>query len=183
MKQKITIIFILLMLVSFALAEDPPKPPKQILKAGDVERFIKTFPVLEKDMEAFNMKYEAKSGDVTIPDALKVSSEFMAILKKHGWDENFWQKWPVIMMGYSSIVYGKEMKKANSEMEKSLKEIDSNPNIPASMKKQLKDQLKAAQGIMKTQGSALSMNIHPKDLELVKPHIKAIEKVIDKNKK
>ena len=171
------------MLVSFGLAQDPPKPPKQVLKAGDVERFIKTFPVLEKDMDAFNMKYEAKSGDVTIPDALKVSSEFMAILKKHGWDEGFWEKWPVILLGYSSIVYGKEMKKADSEMEKSLKEIESNPNIPDSMKQQLKDRLKAAKGIMATQGDAFLKNIHPKDLELVKPHIEAIKKIVDKKSK
>jgi hypothetical protein len=171
------------MFVSFVAAQDPPKPPKQILKIGDVERFIKTFPQLEKDMESFNLKYEAKSGDVTIPEALKVSGEFMGILKKHGWDENFWQKLPVILMGYSSVVYGKEMGKADIGMEKSLKEIESNPNIPASMKKQLKDQLKAAKGMMKIQGSAFLQSIHPKDLELIKPYIKAIQSVIDKEKK
>lgn len=183
MKQKIIILVVLLLLVSFATAEDPPKPLKQILKSGDVERFIKTFPLLKEDMEKFNMKYEAKSGDVTIPEALKVSSEFFKILKKHGWDENFWGKFGTIMMCYSSIVYGKEMKKASIEMEKSLKEIDSNPNIPDSMKKQLKDQLKAAKGIMQSQGNVLQDNIHPADLSLISPHIKEIREIIeDKDK-
>lgn len=176
MKQKILVSLIMFLLVSFVAAKEPPKP---ILKAGDVVRFIKTFPLLKKDMEKFNMKYEAKSGDVTLPEALKVSQEFLGILKKHGWDENYWQKFPTIMLGYSTIVYGKEMKKAESEMEKSLKEIDSNPNIPDSMKKQLKDQLKAAQGMMKTQGGTMQMNIHPQDLKLIKPHVEAIKKVIE----
>ena len=177
------IIFTLFILVSFTAAQDPPKPPKQILKPGDVEHFIKTFPLLEKDFEKFNMKYEAKSGDVTFPEALKASNEFLQLLKKHGWDENFWLKAGTIMMGYSAIVYGKEIKKADSEFEKSLKDIESNPNIPAAMKKQLKDQLKAAQGMMKTQGSALQQNIHAQDLKLITPHIKEIQKVIDKENK
>ncbi|MCK5055516.1 MAG: hypothetical protein KAT34_02605 [Candidatus Aminicenantes bacterium] len=176
MKQKIILMVVLLLLVSFVTAEDPSK---QILKPGDVERFIKTFPLLKEDMEKFNMKYEAKSGDVTIPEALKVSSEFLKILKKHGWDENFWQKFGAIMMGYSSIVYGKEMKKADIEMEKSLKELDSNPNIPDSMKKQLKEQLKAAKSVMQSQGNTLQMNIHPSDLSLITPHIKEIREIVD----
>lgn len=183
MKHKIFILFILVLLVSFAAAQDPPKPPKQVLKAGDVKHFIKTFPLLEKDFEKFNMKYEAKSGDVTFPEAMKVSNEFIQLLKKHGWDENFWQKAGTIMMGYSAVVYGKEIKKADSGFEKSLKEIESNPNIPAAMKKQLKDRLKAAQGMMKTQGGALKMNIHPQDLELITPLVKEIQKVIDKDRK
>jgi hypothetical protein len=120
---------------------------------------------------------------VTIPEALKVSSEFFEILKKHGWDENFWAKIGTIMMGYSSIVYGKEMKKADSEMEKSLKEIETNPNIPDAMKQQLKDQLQAAQGMMKTQGAAFKQNIHPADLSLITPRIKEIQKIIDNKNK
>jgi len=177
------LILLLLVSFSFVTAEDPPQPPKQILKPGDVKHFIKTFPLLKEDMEKFNMKYETKSGDVTVPEALKVSSEFIEVLKKHGWDENFWGKFGTIMMGYSSIVYGKEMKKADSAMEKSLKEIDSNPNIPASMKQQLKDQLKATKGILKSQGTAFKMNIHPADLALIKPLINEIQKIVDdKNK-
>ncbi len=177
MKVYLSITLVLFMLVSVVTAEDPPKP---ILKPGDVKHFIKTFPLLEKDIEKHGFKYEAKGGKMTVPEAIKSSEEFLEILKKHGWDENFYEKAGVIMLGYSSIVYGEEMKKADGAFEESLKELDSNTYLSDEMKKQLKEQMKAAKGVMKMQDSALKNRIHPNDLEMISPHVKEIQKVIDK---
>jgi hypothetical protein len=177
MKKYILFALIVLMSVAVAAEEDSPK---QILKSGDVKHFIKTFPLLEKEFEKHDIKYEAKGGTMTVPDAIEARNDFLEILKKHGWDENFFQKVSVILMGYSYIVYGDEMKKADSEFEKALKEIDSDPNISAEMKKQLKEQMKTAKSAMKMQKSTFEKNIHPDDLKLITPHIKEIQKVIDK---
>jgi hypothetical protein len=165
---------------SFGIA-DEPETPKPLLKKGDVVRFIKTFPQMEKDFKQFGAQYEAQSGNVTIPEAMKASQDFMNILKKHGWDENFFQKLSVIMMGYSAIEYGKQATKSQAEFEKSLKEIESNPNIPPAMKEQLKQQLKSAYGIMKTQGTELQKRIHPADLNLIRPQVQKLKETIDKS--
>ena len=179
MKAFIFIALILVMSVSIVTAQDPPKP---ILKSGDVKHFIKTFPLLEKEMENLGFEYEARGGTMTVPDAIKSRNDLLEIIKKHGWDENFFQKTGVILLGYSSIVYGEEIKKADSAFEESFKEIDSNPNFSAEMKKQLKEQMKAAKSAMKTQNSTFKNSIHPNDLKMITPHIEEIKKVIDKKK-
>ena len=98
-----TVILLTIIPVSFAAAEDSPKP---VLKSGDVEHFIKTFPQLSKEFEKFGAQYEAKSGDVQIPAALKANQEFLGILKKYGWNEQFFQKFGAIMMGVTLITIG-----------------------------------------------------------------------------
>jgi hypothetical protein len=177
MKVSSSIIIILFLLASAAIAQEKPM---QILESGDVEHFIETFPKLETDLERYGLRYEAREGNVTIPEALKAKDDFLSILKKHGWDENFFQKFGTIMIGYSSIVYGKEMKKAETDFDKSIKEIDSNPNLTAEMKSQFKEQMRAAQSALKNQDNTLMKSIHQNDLDMVKPYIEEIKKVIDK---
>jgi hypothetical protein len=173
-----TLLLLAVVLFAIAILATSKEPPKPILKKGDVERFIKTFPLLKNDFEKFGAKYETKSGDVTIPEAMKASSEFLAILKKHGWDEHFFQKAGTIMTGYSLIQYGKHMSKAQAEYEKALKDIESNPDIPEAMKEQLKAQLTAAKGMMQRPGDVLK-NIHPEDILLIKPHLEALKKTVE----
>jgi len=177
--KKILSIIILFLLVSSLVAVEATEPPKQILKKGDVVKFIKTFPLLKTDLEKLGAKYEARKGDVTIPEALVANTEFRNILTKHGWDEQFFQKSNAILMAFSSIVYSKSLKTANSEIEKSLKEIDTNPNIPDSMKKQLKEQMMAAQGMASAGSAIYKKNVHPADLALIKPHIEALKAVFE----
>ena len=105
----------------------------------------------------------------------------LGILKKHGWDEHFFQKASVILLGYGSIRFGEKSVESNSEIEQTLKEIDSNPDIPASMKQQLKQQITAARGAMGQTGQSLKQNIHPADLALVKAHIKELKPILDED--
>jgi len=176
----LAIALLVLMSASVALVQGPPAP---ILKTGDVEHFIKTFPLLEKEMEDYGFKYEAREGTMTVPEAVEASNEFLAILKKHGWDDHFFQKTAVILSGYSSLVYGDEIKKAASAFEKSIKEIDSNPQLSTEMKRQLKEQMKAAESAMKMQDTTFKSNIHANDLKMIKPHVMEIQNVIDKGHK
>ncbi len=179
MKKKLFVSFMLLIFVAFAFAQ-APKPTEPVLKAGDVEHFIKTFPDLQKDLENYGFKYEAQKGDMTIPDALKAKEDFLDILKKHNWDSNFFTKMSTILLGYSYLQYGDQIKAADSKLSSAMKEIESNPNIPAATKEQMKQQMMAAQGMMKTQGTAIFQNINPQDVALIKPFINEIKKIVDK---
>lgn len=181
MKVKLFVFVVLLsMLVSFAAAADP-EPPKPVLKSGDVKQFIKTYPLLIKDMKKYGMKYEAKAGAVTVPEALKASGEFQGILKKHGWDEHFWHKFTTIAMGYAFVQYGKGIKEADPKIAKALKEIEDNPALSDQMKAQLKQQLSAVKSVMKTQGEQLRTQIHKADMELIRPFVNELKTVMENN--
>ena len=176
--MKLFLSLALILLIAFSIAAQ--EEPKQILESGDVEHFIDTFPKLEKDFEKYGLRYEAREGNVTIPEAVKAKDEFLSILKKHGWDENFFQKFGAIMIGYSTIVYGKEMKNADSNLERSIKEIDDNQNLTPEMKAQLKEQMRLVKSAMQEQKVNLKKSIHQNDLDMVKPFIEEIKNVIDK---
>jgi hypothetical protein len=180
MKLKIFVLVILFALSAVVLADEPEKP-KPVLKPGDVKHFIKTFPLLKEDFKKFEVKYDGKSGITTYPEALMVSQEFLSILKKHGWDEHFFAKTAAICVGYSMIVAGKEMKNADPQIAKAMKEIESNPNLSAEMKKQLLEQMKSVKGVMKEQQKAFKRSAHKADMELIKPHIEDLKKLFDHN--
>ncbi len=184
MKSKLffmaVIIAVFTSLLVSAASKDSTQTPQQVLKQGDVERFIKTFPELKKDFKNLGVKYDAKSGNLSYPSALQASQEYMAILKKHGWDENYFMKAACICLGYSIIEYGKQMQNVDPQLEKSLKELESNPNLSADFKKQLKDQLLAAKGILSQQGQALSQSVHPNDLQMIKPFLNQLKVALEK---
>lgn len=177
MKKLFSILIIILLLSSLVIAQEKPR---QVLESGDVEHFIDTFPKLEKDFERYGLKYEAREGNVTIPDVVKAKDDFLSILKKHGWDANFFQKFGAIMIGYSTIVYGKEMKNADSKLDKSIKEIDDNPNLTPEMKNQLKEQMRLVKNAMQEQKVNFKKSIHQNDLDMIKPFVEEIKNVIDK---
>jgi len=183
MKLKVCVLVILFALSVVVFAEEPQatQPTKPVLKPGDVKNFIKTFPLLKEEFKKYDVKYDGKSGVVTYPEALAASQEFLGILKKHGWDEHYFEKTAAICMGYSMIVYGQEMKKANPQIEKAMKEIESNPHLSAEMKKQMMDQMKTVKGAMKEHEKVVKRYAHEADMELIKPHIKDLKELFEKN--
>ena len=180
MKLKILVLVILFTLSAMVFA-DEPQAPQPLLKPGDVKHFIKTFPLLKEDFKKFDVKYDGKAGIVTYPEALAASQEFLGILKKHGWDEHYFEKMAAICLGYSMIVSGKEMKKVDPEIAKAIKEIESNPHLSAEMKKQLLEQMKAVKGAVKEQQKTLKRTVHQADMELIKPHLEELKKLFENN--
>lgn len=172
----------ILILFGFFLAVHPAADhqPEPVLEKGDIEKLLKTWPALEKDMKKFGMKMDTKSGSATIPEAVMAGNEYMSILKKHGWDENFWTKFTVVIQGYSFFQYKKGKKEADSSMSKSMEEIQKNPHLSPEMKKQLMANLKMVKGALEQSAGTLLKNINPSDLAFIKPNIKKIRKVLDK---
>ncbi len=125
------------------------------------------------------MKYEKEEGDLTIPEAARASVEVQALLKKNDWDETFFVKMQAIMIGYSSLLYQKESAASGDEMAKAIKEMEADPNVPASMKKQMIERLKATQKMMGGGQEAYKQSVHEDDLKLIKPKIEALTKLFD----
>jgi hypothetical protein len=176
MQKIIVCLGLIIGLSSLAVAQDTPEP---VLVKGDVERFIQTYPLMVEKLTELGMKYDAREGDYSLPEAVQVSAEFQAVLAKHGWDEAFFMKMPVILLGYAAIEYKKEMKDIDPQFAQAIKEIESNPGMSEAMKKQMIEQMKAAQGMMKSQEGGLQQSIHPKDLALIGPKIKELKKILE----
>jgi len=78
------------------------------LTHADVEKFIKTFPDIVKDMDALDG--EVDFGDETTFEAAFKAPKVIAVLEKYGWGKEFLPKFTVIMTGYS-------LNKMNEELE------------------------------------------------------------------
>lgn len=180
--MKIRIFFVMLIgmaLLSATLPGDT-ETGKPILEKGDVLRFIKTFPELKTDFEKLGAEYDARQGQVTYPEAMTASSEFNGILKKHGWDENFWTKISTIVSGYGVLMYKAASGNVDPQIAAALKQIEDNAALSDAMKKQLKEQVLATRGILKDQGKAMMKMVHPEDAALIKPHLEKLKEVLEK---
>ncbi|MFA9452421.1 MAG: hypothetical protein ACERK6_00780 [Candidatus Aminicenantaceae bacterium] len=175
-KSAALLLIVLLALPCLAIAQESPEP---VLQKGDVERFIKTFPVLKAELEELGMKYEAEEGDYTVPEAVQASAEFTALLKKHDWDETFFAKMGTIFMGYVSLAHKKEMAQMDPEIEKAIKEIESTAGVSEAMKKQMVERLRATQKMMGGQQGAMQQSVHEADLELIRPLIPELRKLFE----
>ena len=170
------VLVVLLTVPCLAIAQESAEP---VLEKGDVEKFIKTFPVFKEELEELGMKYEAKEGDYTVPEAVQASNEFNVVLKKHGWDETFFSKMGTIFMGYVSLAHKKEMAQMDPEIEKAIKEIESTTGMSEAMKKQMVERLRATQKMMGGQQGAMQQSVHKLDLALIQPHIPELRKLFE----
>jgi len=177
---RIFITFALLCAFCFSsLWSQIPEVPDPVLKVGDVEHFIKTFPLLKKDLDEYGVRMNLEDGDMTYNETLKSSQEFLRILKKHGWDENFWVKAQAIFMGVAILSSEEASQESNPQFEETKKQIESNSALSEEMKKQLLEQLAAAQAAMGAQKQSLRRSINPQDLLLVKPHVEALKEIME----
>lgn len=71
-------------------------PPKAVLKEGDIERFMETYPKLEAEFEALDGEWE-DADFATALSALEANAEVQAILDRYGWDAAFFSKLEVIV--------------------------------------------------------------------------------------
>lgn len=177
--KKITALILITFLAGLSMSGETPEPK---LKPGDVEHFLETYPAVSQQLQDLGMEYEAESGEYNLPDAIRFNQEFLGILEQHGWDENFFSVMSVIMQGYTVLAYQNEMPEIDRKMADAIKEIEANTALSEAMKKQLIEQLKASQGLMAGQQSAMQQSIHPDDLALIGEHMEAIKALLDENR-
>lgn len=177
--KKLSALILLIFVAGFSVYGEDPEPK---LKPGDVEHFLKTFPLVSQQLEELGMQYEAESGDYDLPDAARFNQEFLAILKKHGWDENFFSVMALIMKGYTALAYKAELPEIDRKIAEAIKEIEANPALSDAMKKQMIEQIKASQGLAAGQQTTLEEDIHPDDLAQISEYMEEIKALLDEDK-
>ncbi|MEO9873036.1 hypothetical protein [Ekhidna sp.] len=117
--KKILLITICAFVASLSsFAQMPQTSP---LESGDVEKFIKTYDPLKKDMEALGEDFE-NAKDYNTMMALAANEKVQSIFKKHGWSDQYIGKLMTISMGYAIINSEKEIAKMSEEDRKESKQ-------------------------------------------------------------
>jgi hypothetical protein len=156
-----------------------PEGPDPVLGEGDVKQFVETYPQLKMDLDEYGVQMDLEAGELSYDEALKANQEFLAILKKHGWDENFWVKAQTILLGIMVLTSEEAGQQSNPEFEKAKEQIESNPALSAEMKKQLLERLAGTQAAMGTQMQMMKTRINPLDLAQVKPHLEELKGILE----
>jgi len=177
--KKLAALVLIAALAGFAFAGEDPKP---ILKKGDVEKFIKTYPALSEELDKFGIELEGEAGNYTVPEPLRYNQELLGILKKHGWDEHFFAAVGTIMRGYINIVYKQEVKSMDKEVAEAIEKIEGDPNLSDAMKKQMVEQMKASQKMMSGGAAVYGQEIHPDDFAQVTENIEGLKEVLEEKK-
>jgi hypothetical protein len=173
-----TVALISLFCFSSAWAQTPDVPDP-VLEDGDVKQFIKTYPQLKKDLDEYGVQMDMEGGEMSYDEALKANQEFLELLKKHGWDENFWIKSQTILMGVVILSSEEGVQESNPQFEATKKQIESNPALSEAMKKELLEKLMAAQTAMGAQKQALQQSINPLDMAKIKPHMEELKEILE----
>ncbi len=143
----ITTFFILLLSFNTLQAQNTPQ---KVLGSGDVTKFIKTFDPMTQEFKQLEMDFEKDPNAAA--NAIAGNEKAMAILKKYGWDEEYFLKVGTIAMSYSICAMEEEFKKLPPEQ--------------AQYAAQVKE------GYLK--------QVNPSDLELVKSNFSELKRILDK---
>ena len=172
MRHKLFITFILFLMAFSLTAEEPVK---RVLKQRDIDHFMKTIIPIANDFDKLGIEYDDERSEDIFPEELRTNKEFLKILKKHGWDESFFEKVGVIFLGHAILVSGEESTKMEGRQAKIIKEIESNPNLSEATKKQMIESITGAKGAISGQQKAMKSRINKADLDLIKDNIEKLK--------
>ena len=135
--------------------EDPSeKSPAGDLSASDIEKFVKTFPAIVKELDEIGKEIdEQDQGAFT---EVFRAPEVLSILEKHDWDsEEFLKKYAVIMNGYAYL-----------KMEEQMSGMSE-------------DEKKIMGGMMEQSVKAFRNFVNDEQLEVIKSHMDDLDPVFE----
>jgi hypothetical protein len=165
-------IFILTTLSAYAQDESTIK-----LIDTDVKTFIKSYPEIQTELEAINVRINSDE-NFTLPEGAEVLNKVNAVVQKYGYTDysDFITKVGTIMATYSSIEFGKESVGAQPEIEAAIKEINDNPGLTTEQKEQIKASLmQSAQALQQMSNSMASSE----NVAVVQPYADEIRQMLD----
>ena len=124
------------------------------LSASDIEKFIKTFPAIVKELDEVGEEIDERDQGA-FTEVFK-APEVMSILEKYDWDsEEFLKKYAVIMNGYAYL-----------KMEEQMSEMSE-------------DEKKIMGGMMEQSVKAFRNFVNDDQLEVIKEHMDDLDPVFE----
>lgn len=142
--------------VSVAHAQVPNMPEAIPLEAGDIDKFIKTYAPVTKEIEELG-KDLTTMRDPTILESLSANEQVQQILNKYGWDEQWMGKWISLSMSYGIVKMEQEV-----------------ANLPA-------DQREQYEQILASSTSQMRAMVTEQDIKLVEKRMKELDQVFEQD--
>ncbi|MEM9896408.1 MAG: hypothetical protein AAF789_08560 [Bacteroidota bacterium] len=123
------------------------------LKEGDVEKFVSSFPSIQKELAKLDKKYKDVS-DMSILQGMQANAEVSGIFQRYGWGDDWLGKTVSILFSYSVV-------KVEEEIEK----------LPDAQKAQMAPYMRNSTRSMRDM-------VTEKDIELVRNNMAELDKVV-----
>lgn len=154
--RKLCVYFFLSILCGFTPAflvadgTEADDAPKAVLKKGDIEHFIETYPKLVAEIEALGEDFDDIE-DPTAAQALFANAKFQSILEKYKWEQESY------VLKLSAITSGFAVVKIEAELAK----------LPEEQRAMMRSML----GAQMTQ----QFSVHPDDIAIVREHFDTLD--------
>ena len=164
-------------LFSVSVFSQMPDNSTPVLKATDVERFIKHFPSLQNEFNKANFEFDA---DDDISELMEVANEYAEVNKmvqKYGYTdyaEFALQTWAIAAC-YASVKMEDE---GMPNVNEAIAEIEKDENMTAEQKQMAIQQLQAVYSAL---GTSITSMANEQDITLVKKYIKELDSVFDED--
>jgi hypothetical protein len=156
----------------------------------DVRAFVASFPELRRLGEKYEAEFAGQrgmapggsaqgppdmfAGALTEMKASRGYGEFLAILRKHGFDDA--EQWADVsgrvMAAFLSIKMGAAMPQMQAQIEQARKQIEANPSLTREQKQVMLERMQASMGMMRSSQASAA------DIATVQPHAAAIERIM-----
>ncbi len=169
-------IFALLVSISSALAQEDSETIK--ITSADVDKFIASFPAIQKDLEALDVQYIQSDNNLTMPEGVEIVNKVNVIVQKHGYADyyDFLSKAGAIITAYTAVELGREAGSIQPEIQAAINEIEKSPYYTAEQKKEMKDALMQSSKAMEDYSKTASTD---ENVEVIKPYAAKIKQMLE----
>lgn len=154
-----------------------PYPNQQPFTAQELSRFMRDWPDVVKWLDSHGRTVSNNENPGALANVF-AGNDFAAYLNGKGWKlDRFGYVTAEVAMCLTALAIQEQMPTANSQIQDSINQIQSNPNMSDAQKQSAIQQMKAVQSQM----MGISVNVPESELSLVKPKQDELKKILDIN--
>ena len=152
-----------------------PYPDQPPFSASELSRFMRDWPDVVKWLDSHGKSVSNANNPGAFAQAF-TGADFTAYLGTKGWKiERFGFVTAEVARCIVALEIQNQMPQANSQIQDSINQIQSNPNMTNAQKQAAIEQMKAVQSQM----MGISVNVPESELSLVKPKQDELKKILD----
>ena len=169
-------IFVFILSILSASSQEDSETIK--ITSADVDKFITSFPDIQKDLEALDAHYIQSDDNLTMPEGVEIMNKINDIVREHGYTDyyDYIAEAGAIITAYTSVELGREAGSIQPEIQKALNEIEQNPYLTAEQKKDMKTALMQSSQAMEDYSKSASTD---ENVEVIKPYTDRIKQMLE----
>jgi len=154
-----------------------PYQDQKPFTSQELSRFMRDWPDVVKWLDSHGRNVSNNENPGALANMF-AGSDFVAYLNGKGWKlDRFGYVTVEVALCLTALAIQEHMPSTNSQIQDSINQIQSNPNMTDAQKKSAIEQMKAVQSQM----MGLSVNVPQSELSLVKPKQDELKKILDIN--